>query len=141
MRGEKVPDGDHLAMRRRILQLLPEIAAAREHFAVAHDHRAERIIAKRRLFQRDAHEALVDLGRGRFDPSTECGRDDRQRHRAERARDQMAAAHAGGRCFQGWLHARAPMHARANPASLGRRNVMRFGDGPLLQSRPSLTVQ
>jgi hypothetical protein len=29
----------------------------------------------------------------------------------------------------------------AGPASLGRRNVMRFGGGPLLQSRRSLTVQ
>ena len=75
MRGEEFPYGHHLGMRRRILLLIPQISPACQHLAVAHDHRAEiiRIIAERRLFQRDAHEALVGLGRGRLDASADAG--------------------------------------------------------------------
>jgi len=80
--GEEAPDGDHLAMRRRVTLLLAEIAAAGEHLAVPHDHRAEGVIAKGRLFESDAHEALVRLRRGRLDASAECRRCDRERNGA-----------------------------------------------------------
>ena len=79
----------------RIPLLLAEIAAAGEHRAVTHDHRAERVIAERRLLQRQPHEAPISFGGRRLDAPAERRGRQRQRHRAERAGDQMAAAQAG----------------------------------------------
>ena len=114
MRGEEPPHGNHLGMRGRVLLLVPQIAPARQHLAIAHNRRTEeiRIVAERRLLQGDTHEALVRRGRGRLDASAERGRDDRQRRRAERAGHQMTATDAGGRRFRCVLHAFAPLHGR-----------------------------
>src|SRR6185437_9028404 len=49
----------HFPMRRRIAVCLAEVAPARDHLAVAHDDRAERIVAAPRLVERKPHEALV----------------------------------------------------------------------------------
>src|SRR5207302_8099185 len=56
MRGETAPDRNHLAVRGRIVLAAPQIAAARQNAAVAHDHGAKRKIRASRLLDRDAHE-------------------------------------------------------------------------------------
>jgi hypothetical protein len=129
-------------MRRRVALLLAEIAAASQHLAVAHDHRTEGVIAKRRLFEGEAHEALVRLGRRRFDASAECRRCDRERNGAERACNHMASAHAGRTSFQAFLHCAALQQFRPTDfASLARWNVMRVPEMPAATVAPSLTVQ
>ena len=90
--GEEVPDRHHLAVSGRVLLLFAEIAAAGQHRAVAHDHRAERVVAERRLFQREPHEAQIGLGRRRLEASAERRGGQRQRQRAEGARDHVAPA-------------------------------------------------
>ena len=64
---EPVPDRLHLAMGGWIIEAPTHVGAASNHFPVAHDHRAERIICLARLLDRHAHEALVvgRCGRGR----------------------------------------------------------------------------
>jgi hypothetical protein len=49
-------------MCRRIAIRLAQIASARVDLAVAHNHRAERIVASSRLVERKTHEALI-IGR------------------------------------------------------------------------------
>jgi hypothetical protein len=104
MRGKESPDRHHLAMRRGVLFLNAEIAAARQHPAVAHDHGAEREVAERRLFQRDPHEGHVLLGCRPVYASGEGGDGCRQGDGAKRAGNQVAAAHAEGLVSGGCLH-------------------------------------
>jgi hypothetical protein len=70
----------------RIAVRLAEIAAARDDLAVAHDHRAERIIALPRLVERKPHEALVA---GRGDGGRRCAA--RGQHRGRGKADDHAA--------------------------------------------------
>ena len=123
-------------MRGRVLLLVPQIAPARQHLAVAHDHRAEeiRIVAERRLLQGDAHEALVGLGRGRSTPLPNAGVTSGSATAPSAPRHQMTATDAGGRCFQGVLHAFAPLHGR------GRSRVARSPERDEVRRRPAATV-
>ena len=78
-----------------------EIASARQHLAVAHDHRTERIgiIAKRRLLEGDAHEAFVVSGRGRLDASANAGVTIGSADRAERPVTRCRRVRPRGRRF------------------------------------------
>src|SRR4029077_1244156 len=55
----KVADSHHLSMRRRIIVGLAEVAALRQHLALAHDNGAKRKIPFCRLRQSHAHKSFV----------------------------------------------------------------------------------
>ena len=77
---------------RRVALLLAEIAAAGQHRAITHDHRAERVVAERRLRQREPHEAQIGLGRRHLEASAERGRSERQCCGTKRGCDHVAPA-------------------------------------------------
>jgi hypothetical protein len=88
MVGETAAYRHHFTVRGRVAIGLAEIAAVRDHLAVAHDDRAERKIAPPRLIDRQSHEALVIGGCVGGARSAACREN---RGRCE-ARDHAAAA-------------------------------------------------
>lgn len=89
---KKAPERHHLGMGGGVLLLDAEIAAAREHLAALGDDGAEGEVALSRLLDGEPHEGLVARLRGLFRDrgARRCGK--RHGERAERAREEMAAA-------------------------------------------------
>jgi hypothetical protein len=77
-----VPYRLHLAMGGWIIEVPAHVGAASNHFPIAYDDRAERIICLARLLDRHSHETLV-VGRcgrgqtGRYSRNTNCQPGDR----------------------------------------------------------------
>jgi len=101
---QEIADRDHFAVSRWVLLLLAAIVAASEHLAVTHDHRTERVIAERRLFDGHAHEVGVRFGRRLFDAARSYPRCDRQRESADGSCDQVAPVYSSDGSHRFPLH-------------------------------------
>ena len=107
-------------MRGRVALRAAEIAAARDHLAVAHDDGAERKVRAPRLLDGHAHEALVVLRRQHSIGGEGFWREGVRRERRAGKPGQHEAA---GRTVTGAIRARVPrMHARSSPLPVDTMN-------------------